>query len=132
MARTTDAEVAAVIEVDSDIDLTPFITIANELVTEVCTDSGYTDTRLTLIETWLAAHFYGVRDQQVERERAGKVEVRYQYEIGLFLHQTKQGQTALTLDTAGNLAKLSKQMEKGKGSTVGIDWLGTDLDEDDD
>ena len=126
--RTTDAKVAGVIEVDSDIDLTPFIAVANELVTEVCSDSGYTDARLVQIETWLAAHFYGVRDQQVASEQAKGVRVDYQYKIGLMLMQTKQGQTAMMLDTDGNLAALSKRMEEGKSGTIGVSWMGTDLD----
>jgi hypothetical protein len=131
VARTTDADVELVAEVDSTISLTPFITIANELVTELCTDSGYNDTRLALIETWLAAHFYLIRDQAVASEKAGSVAVSYQYKIGLFLSQTKQGQTAMMLDTAGNLAALSKRMEDGEPAAIQFTWMGTDYDTED-
>ena len=68
--RVTDADVEALVDVDSSIGLTPFIAAANELVTELCTDSGYTDARLTMIEAWLAAHFYMLRDQAVAQEKA--------------------------------------------------------------
>ena len=132
MARTTDAEVGGVIEVDASIPLAPFISIANELVTELCTDSGYTETRLTLIETWLAAHFYGIRDQQVSREQAGSVSVAFQFKIALHFNQTKQGQTAMLLDTAGNLAQLNKRIEDGEVPKIHMSWLGTDLDTEDD
>jgi hypothetical protein len=132
MARITDSDVEGVIEVDDSITLTPFITAANELVTELCTDSDYTDARLALIETWLAAHFYAIRDQAVAMDRAGPVQNQYQYKIGLFLHQTKHGQMALTLDTDGNLAALSKRMEEGEAATISISWLGTDYDTEDD
>lgn len=132
MARTTDELVGGVVEVDDSITLTPFIAIANELVTELCTDSDYTDARLTYIETWLAAHFYLIRDQAVAMERAGSVQVQYQYKIGLMLAQTKHGQTAMALDTEGNLAALSKRLEEGEPAGIEFTWLGTDYDTEDD
>ncbi len=126
MARTTDAEVEEIIEVDDSISLTPFINAANELVTEVCTDSDYSDVRLTMIETWLACHFYRTRDQAVGKEKAGRVDVAYQYKIGLMLMETEYGQRAMLLDTAGNLAQLSKRMEDGESASISIGWLGKD------
>ena len=131
MARTTDAEVEELVEVDDSISLTPFITVANELVTELCIDSGYTDTRLTLIETWLSAHFYQIRDQAVDTEKAGSVSVKYQYKIGLHFQQTKYGQMAMVIDTAGNLAALSKRVEDGEAPGVMIAWMGEDYDTED-
>jgi len=128
MARVTAVEVGELIEVDASVSLTPFINAANELVTELCTDSGYTEARLAMIEAWLAAHLYLMRDQAVASEKAGSVSVNYQYQIGLMLQQTKQGQTAMMLDTAGNLAALSKRMEQGEVPSVSISWMGTDYD----
>jgi len=101
-------------------------------VTEVCTDSGYSDDRLKEIERWLSAHFYLMRDQAVASERAGDVSVSYQFKISLFLSQTKHGQTAMILDTAGNLAQLSKRMEEGEGGSVSITWMGEDYDSEED
>lgn len=124
MARTDASTVGGIIEVDSDIVLTPFIAIANELVTEHCTDSDYTDDRLAYIETWLAAHFYKLRDLAIASEKAGSVAVKYQNKIGLHLNQTIQGQTALILDGAGNLAALSKRMEEGEPASIGFWWSG--------
>jgi len=132
MARTTDADVESVVEVDASLSLTPFISIANELVTELCTDSGYTDARLVLVETWLAAHFYLIRDQAVAMEQAGSVQIQYQYKIGLNLAQTKHGQTAMILDTAGNLAALSKRVEDGEPAGISMTWMGEDYDTEDD
>ena len=134
MSITAD-DVKEVVEVDDSISLIPFIAAANELVTELCSDSEYTSTRIDMICVWLSAHFYLIRDQAVASERAGDVGVNYQYQIGLNLQQTKQGQMAMTLDTAGNLAALSKRIEEGKSSSIHIGWLGTDYDteeEDDD
>ena len=132
MARATDADVEAVIEVDADISLTPFITVANELVTELCTDSDYTDERLVIIETWLAAHCYSVRDKAIAQERASSVQVQYQTKIGMFLAETTHGQMAMTIDSAGNLAALSKRMEDGEPATIQFSWMGTDYDTDED
>lgn len=132
MARTTAALVEGIVDVLDDVDLTPFITAANELVTEVCTDSDYSDDRLTIIETWLSAHFYQIYDQAVDNEDAKGVSAKYQYKIGLHIQQTKYGQMAMVLDTAGNLAALSKRMEDGESATVTLCWLGTDYDTEDD
>lgn len=126
MARTTSEQVEGIIEVDEDVSLTPFIAMANELVTEVCVPAGYTAERLELIERWLAAHFYRSRDPAISYEVAGPTAATYQYKVGLYFANTSYGQMALTLDTAGGLAALSKRMEEGKGSTkAGISWLGT-------
>lgn len=130
--RTTAALVKGIIEVDEDTipDLDPFILTANELVTECCGSAGYTATRLELIERWLASHFYAIRDPRLAAETAG-VSARYQHKVGLIFSVTTYGQQAMTLDTAGGLAALSKRTEEGKAKSVGITWLGTDLDDDD-
>ena len=130
MARTNATNVKAIIEVDStiivsDSDLDPFINTANELVTELCTGSNgpstaYTSTRLELIERWLAAHFYAVRDPRVKSERAGAVGVNYQEKVDLNLSLTPYGQQAMMLDTNGALTRLNK----GKGVGISILWLG--------
>lgn len=126
--RTTDAEVEAIVEVEDDIALIPFIAAANQLVTELCVDSDYSDARLTMIETWMSAHFYKIRDQAVADEKAGDVGVSYQYKIDLVLFETTYGQMAMALDTAGNLAQLSKRIEEGESASVSIGWLGKDYD----
>lgn len=121
--RVTSEQVQEIVDVDASISLTPFITVANSLVTELCTNSGYADERLALIELWLSAHFYLLRDQVPSSEKAGSVSVNYQYKIDLLFNQTKHGQTALLLDTAGNLALLQKQAKDGP-VPFGVSWLG--------
>jgi len=135
MARTTKAEIEAIIEVDTtivpdDAAMLPFITIANELVTECCTgDAGpstpYGDGRLALIECWLAAHFYTVRDPRAKSETAGPVSASYQSETDLGFDASHYGQNAMRLDTHGGLAELNFNSKKGK-ATVGGFWAGTD------
>lgn len=123
--RTTEAAVSAIIEVDATIGLTPFIEVASAIVDDVCTDSGYSSTKLELIERWLAAHFYAIRDMRTAQEVAGSVSQSFQFKLGLNLANTMYGQQAMLVDTAGNLAALSKRMEKGKKQSVGVTWLGT-------
>lgn len=127
MSRTTAALVRGIVRTD-DVnipDLEPFIMVANELVTEICEPSGYDDTRLELIERWLAAHFYSIRDKVTAHEQIGAVQESYQHKVGLNLYVTIYGQNAALLDTKGGLAALNKQTETGLGGTVSIGWLGS-------
>jgi len=129
MASSVTADkVEEIVEVDPSISLDIFIEAAHSLVTRECSDSGYDDETLELIEAYLAAHFYKLRDQSVASEKAGSVAVSYQYKIGMFLAETKEGQMAMILDTAGNLAALSKRTEEGESATVSMGWLGTDYE----
>jgi len=131
MARTTATNVKKIIEVDTsiiatDADLDPFIDTANELVTELCTGSNgpklaYSATRLELIERWLTAHFYAIRDPRAKSEKAGSVGVTYQEKVDLNFSVTTYGQQAILLDTNGALARLNK----GKGVGISILWLGS-------
>lgn len=135
MARTTPLLVAGVIEVDLDEipDLTPFIDVANELVTEVCengpADPAYSLARLTYIETWLAAHFYAIRDPRTAIEGVGTLRTHYMHKVDLMLKQTTYGQQAMLLDTAGGLAALSNSMNDIKGARSGVYWVGTPHEE---
>jgi hypothetical protein len=142
MSRTTSDAVKKLVEVDATIstDLAPFIETASSLVDDVVATAKksdgsdyYTAPKLELIERWLAAHFYTIRDNRPASEKAGSVSVNYQYEIGKMLSSSMQGQTALMLDTAGGLASLSKQSEDGKPRKVGAYYLGSsdlhDIDE---
>lgn len=125
--RTTEAEVEAIIAVESTADLTPFIAAASALVDTVVeqdTDGALTDERLLLIETWLAAHFYTVFDPRPTLERAGTVEVSYQSKVGLYLATSHYGQMAMTLDTTGTLRKLSETGVPTKLS-LSVTWLGS-------
>jgi len=122
MARTTSDAVEAIIDVQTGEDLTPFITIANELVTELL--AGEHDaTRLELIERWLSAHFYTVKDPRAEYEKAGEVAQRLQSKVDIGLRTSHYGQTAIILDTSGLLSSYSDGKVKVIG---GATWLGTE------
>lgn len=125
--RTTASLVRGVnVEVGTDADLDPFIDAANELVTELCTASGYSDERLVKIETWLAAHFFSMDEPRNSRERVGGIAVSTEGKLDLMFDNSRFGQHAKLLDTAGNLAALEVRIKKGLRRIVpGIRWMGT-------
>lgn len=124
MPRATPSLIAAIIEVDETIGLVPFIAAANSLVNEIATESGHSEDRLTLIETWLSAHFYAMRDPRTAAERAGPVSANYQSAVALGLNTSHYGQMAMTLDTSGLLAMLSQN----KRRQLTVAWLGNEED----
>lgn len=131
MARTTNALVEGIIEVDSAISLTPFIGAANSIVTQCCTNltNDYSVDDLQQIETWLAAHFYTTRDPRAEREKAGPVEEKFQSAVALGFNTSHQGQMAMRLDFHGGLAALNNKILKGSFKVPGLSYLGKTRDE---
>jgi hypothetical protein len=128
--RTTEELVGKIIEIEDGVDVTPFIDVANELVTERCIDSNYTEDKLIKIETWLAAHFFACTlNKQTTSEKVGDISENYQSKIDLGLNLTHYGQMAMQIDTAGNLAILNKEITSGRRKVVGVTWLGTSREE---
>ncbi len=122
MVRTTQELVAGIIELDPRIsDLSPFITAASLLVDEVDAKSDLASENLQVIETWLAAHFYAIRDPRSLVEKAGSVSQTIESKVDLNLSVTRYGQMAMVLDTSGTLRALSN----GRVS-LKVTWLGTD------
>lgn len=107
MARVTDAEVKEIF--DTDIaDTTPFITVANILVTDVLGSESLSTTLLKEIERWLAAHFASMRDPRIQREKLGDADVTYHGKSAMGLDGTPYGQQAKLLDTSGKLESIGK------------------------
>jgi hypothetical protein len=129
MPRTTGSLVASITEVDPTIDLVPFIEIAEAVVTRLLADLGvYSAVDLELIERWLAAHFYHVRDPLTEAEGAAGLSEKYEGRTAEFLEATSYGQQAMVLDTSGRLAGWNNQMKKIRTVAPGqgqFRWLGT-------
>ena len=129
MGRTDSTAVGGIIEVDASISLDPFIEVANAVVTDCCGDvTGYDATKLELIERWLSAHFYTVRDMRAEQERAGAVSEKKQSKVDLGFDSSHYGQMAMRIDSNGGLSKLNEQAKNGMGTVYGVGWLGTDPD----
>jgi len=130
VSRTTSIAVSEIIEVDTSISLTPFINTASAMVTKHCAELyAYTDEELELIERYLAAHFYTLRDPRPTQETAGKVNQWLQSKVDLGLATSHYGQMAMVLDYNGGLSKLNTETKKGGKRTVGISWLGTENEE---
>lgn len=118
--RTTSIAVAGIIEVDVSIPLDPFIETGSALVDSFAAQSKLDAARLELIERWLSAHFYAMRDPRTSDERAGPVAARYQSAVALRLNTSHYGQMAMVLDTSGLLSLLSKSRRPAS-----VTWLGT-------
>lgn len=122
--RTTPERVQAIIEVEDGVDLTEFIDGADQLVTDLCINSGYSDDKLMRIETWLAAHLYTVLDQQLKAAKVGTLSVEYPMLVDFGLMASVYGQQAILLDTAGNLARWNNSQKQVRQITVGVKNVG--------
>lgn len=129
MSRTTAEAVGKLVEVPTGFDLAPFIETASALVDDCCASVGYDATRLELIERWLSCHFFQMREQAVESEKAGSVSAKYRGKVDLALNVTHYGQQAMILDTKGGLARHNKQIVEGKsGIKIGVTHLAEEDD----
>lgn len=134
MPRTTSVLVGGIIELDEDIPVDPFIEVANAIVTDICTDVefGYDDARLELIERWLSAHFYSVRDPRTAVEQASTLRQHYENKVDLGLNLTRYGQQAMIVDTAGGLAALQNSLQEvitplpANKKPINLTYLGGD------
>ena len=137
MPRTTEEDVQAICEVEEDVDLTPYIEMANELVTEVCEPvlrdglPFHSEARLTKIETLIAAHFYRcLWDQATTQEGVGSLQTSFEGKVDLRLQVTKYCQQAMVMDTSGALAALNNSLGSamtdlpGAGRRIRVTWLG--------
>ena len=98
------------------------------MVTKLCSDSGYSDELLKEVELWLSAHFYAIRVPRRASEGVKGVQQKIESKVDLALNVTRYGQMAMTLDTEGNLAVVSKNAADGKSKlSAGVSWLGTGL-----
>jgi hypothetical protein len=106
--RVTGSEVKEIIKTSlTDSEVEPFITSANQLVTEKLADSDHSDDRLKEIERWLSAHFVAIRDPRMRSQSVG--EARDQYHVpnlGKGLDSTVYGLQVKLLDTTGTLYNL--------------------------
>jgi hypothetical protein len=113
MARVTDVEVGLILDTDVT-DFTPFISIANILVTtQLSTPAKITNsTILKEIERWLSAHFFKCSLEQQEKvHEVGSTKATFMgagNEVGL--GATLYGQQAIAMDTSGTLANMGKSI----------------------
>lgn len=126
MSRATEADIRTVIETDADISLVPFISAAGSLVDYVSaqdTGSVLSAAQLRDVETWLAAHFYAIRDQQYQAKSTDGASATFQGTTGRALDSTFWGQQAMLLDVTGCLSGLNQDAQRGKIKATAT-WLG--------
>lgn len=125
MARTSEAKVGTVVEIDAADDITPFIATANMMVTKVLATSGYGDDLLETIERYYAAHLYRLFRPLTTSESVGGMSESITVSIGQQLKQTLPGQQVLVFDVDGYFSKLQGDAENGrKKRKIGMTWLG--------
>lgn len=135
--RVTQDEVLDILGSSTYSDLSPFIEVANQLVTELLeseyTDSadessGFPSSRLKEIERWLSAHFVSIGDPETKSiDLAGEIQETYFGKVDLRLQQTRFGQMVLVLDTSGAFAEQNNKPDKKNpaGTSAEIKWLGS-------
>lgn len=132
MAYATADDVRGVIAVREGDSLVPFLSAAASMVERHLVPlfpASITEPELVLVETWLAAHFYGIWRLRRASASAGPVSESYQYNLGLFLASTMHGQQAMSLDPTGTLAALNAETTEGKRRPrFGILWMGKEPD----
>jgi hypothetical protein len=127
--RTTEEAVGLIIELDEEIDLAPFMETANYLVDAVCLDSNYPEVTLELIERWLTAHFYAIRDPRTVSEGVRGITERFEGQTKTGLWFTRYGQMAMLLDVDGNLKALDADQGKIKAEILHVGGQGSICDD---
>lgn len=139
MARTTTGAVQGILGSDYDTrrspDLSPRIETAATLVDDIVAKATelsipLTDTRLEVIERWLAAHLYCITDRPYKSRSAGGASGTFDGNTDKGLDATLYGQTAKVLDTTGFLSSLGSSGGTGTGgggsTRAGLFWVGDD------
>lgn len=126
MSRVSSTDVEEIVEVDSTISLTPFITAASALTDWL--ESEDEDGLLTVdllfeIERYLSAHLYSIRDQLYQSKNTGGASGSFQGQTAMFLKASQYGQMAMLLDVTGLLTKRSLEAEQGSFKAE-VTWLG--------
>jgi hypothetical protein len=111
--RTNPSDVKAIINTSlTESQVTPYISDANAMVNSVLADEGLSDSLLTTIEKWLAAHFIAItKSRQPQYKKIGDGAESYP-KLGMNMQTTTYGQTAIAFDTSGKLANIGKKRIK--------------------
>lgn len=125
--RVSDPEVRQIlVQLDSNVtDLTPYIIIAENLVTNFLVAAGnaisgsdkvvLTESELKEIERWLAAHFAAVADPRLKSQSVDGASESYDLQtdkIGLGI--TMYGKTAMMLDRSNQLSRIGRRIARVK------------------
>lgn len=116
-ARVTAAEVKELVNtsVSDAVILTNHIETAN-LFVDTHLSTKHTEPMLRRIELYLAAHFVALTEERggVTRIKMGDADESLAAVYGEGFRSTRFGQTALSLDTTGTLARLAQTKPKAE------------------
>lgn len=129
MARIKAEDVRDVINVKDGVSLIPFIADASALTAWLVTqdmDGVLTESLLTRIEAYLAAHFYACKDPQYQQEMTGRSGGMKMGQNTMVFMATPWGQSACGLDITGALALRSQSAMTGVTGRTRGRWLGKD------
>lgn len=118
MPRTTSDLVRGIYQsMPPDVDIDPYINVANVVVTDRLTILGYSDTKLEMIERLLTCHLFEVDNPRIMKEGQGNQYATEQLEskVDLGLNLTRFGQQIKLLDNLNGL---------GWKKPKSIKWLG--------
>lgn len=97
----------------TDVQLSPYIDVANSIVTDKLGSSTLGDSRLADIERFLTAHIVSLtRSREGVEEKIGEARVKYADIFGKGLEATSFGQMVMVLDTTGKLHNMSRRALK--------------------
>jgi len=103
--RATEAQVKEIIDTSlTEEEVSPFLKVANQMVTDLVSDEGYASGTLQEIERWLAAHFVAIRDPRVAKEKIGDAQADYHGKSGMSLNFTPYGQQVMVIEYKGKIA----------------------------
>lgn len=130
MARTDATAIGKIFDIDTDVitDTTPFIGFANRLVTKFCSLDDYSETELTEIETWLAAHACSVKQKIARKEDVDILSESFEGVTKMHLQSSLYGQQAMMLDWAGGLSAWNDSCIKGRKRKHRFQYLGKTKD----
>lgn len=122
--RAKEADVRAIADLATDVNLVPFMRTANRLTTVVANNDSeglLDDGMLQEIEQYLVAHFaVSSRDKQYTTKTTGGASGAFQGQYASRLDSTDFGHHAMMLDLTGFLKRLNAERKP----TLQIAWLG--------
>ena len=118
MPRTTPLSVKLISDTNlTDDQLAAFIDSADVMIGRLLVGHGYTETELSEICTWLAAHLIAAREKPIKSQSVGGASESYDTSIGLGLDGTFYGQQVKLLETEGILAGRERRR-------ASVSWVG--------
>jgi hypothetical protein len=119
MPRVTSAALRAMFPKDDPSrGVEHYILDASTMVEEFLGSSSHTEGRLTLIEKYLAAHFYLLGEQEggVFEEKIGESNTKMgsTFTLGQGLRLTRYGQMVLSLDSTGSFEDIAPNQKARK------------------